>query len=242
MAHRPAARARGAVARRQRETAAPHERGSAVLGRGVRSVVPHLEARARRGGAGAVSRGEDPRPGVAFVRHHPGAVERHHGAVQLLPGQRPRPARVRAGGLATALPREAGRDPAVLLLDGGADGRPDPDGVRRHLPGRPAVHPLRRAGDPAHARAPGRGGQRRHADPGEPVPRAPHPRSALDRRPRRGRRIDPAAATDPPRAARPSRRLPQSARLPRGAAHTDLAVPSQRMGDQRHHGLPPPRA
>src|SRR5206468_204406 len=86
---------------------------------------------------------KNPRAHPVVLHLDPGALERHHGAVELLPREGPRPPRLGAGRLAASLPREARRDAVALLLDGCADGGADPDRLRGRVQGWCAVRAVR---------------------------------------------------------------------------------------------------
>src|SRR5207247_5932983 len=126
VAHGPATDPRGALARRQRQAADADRGGTRLLGRRVRRALQDPHVLSRRGGAGPVAGGQAARPRPAVLHRHPRALQRHHGAVELLPREGPRSPRLGAGRLATDLPREARGDADALVLDGGADDGPDP--------------------------------------------------------------------------------------------------------------------
>src|SRR5207249_4953424 len=107
--------------------------GTRLLGRRVRRALQDPQVLSRRGGAGPVAGGQAARPRPAVLHRHPRALQRHHGAVELLPREGPRSPRLGAGRLATDLPREARGDADALVLDGGADDGADPRRVRRDL-------------------------------------------------------------------------------------------------------------
>src|SRR4029077_19110372 len=217
VADRPAAAPRGALARRLGQAAAARGGGHGVLARRVLGAPPGAAAPPRRSRLGLPACREGARRRAAVLLRDPRAVERHHGALELLFGERPRPARLRSRGLAAALPGVARREAIALVLDGGAHGGAHPHGVWSDLPRRLAVRTLRRPHAGAHAGGSRRRGVRPHAGARERVPGASHPRPAVARRPGGRGWTDPAAARDSAGAARLSRRLPQPARLHRGA-------------------------
>src|SRR6267378_4864947 len=118
MAHRVAADARGAGQRRNRKARPAGGSGWRVLGRRLLDTLPDSQEPARCGGARSADPGEDAGAHSSFLHIHPGALERHYSAVELLSGEGPRPARIRAGRLAAALYRETRRDAAALVVDG----------------------------------------------------------------------------------------------------------------------------
>src|SRR2546429_7057641 len=204
VADRSAAGARGALAGRLGQAGAARRRGHGVLARRVLGSLP---------GAAAPPRGPRPRPpagresargGALVLRRHPRAIERHHRALELLPGEGPRPARLGSGRLAAALLGQARRDAAALVVDGGAHGGAHTHRVWRDLSRRLAVRALRHPHAGADAGAPRRRGLGSHPGARQRVPGTPHPRPALDRRPGSRRWTDPATARVLTGAARPS--------------------------------------
>src|SRR3989441_7748333 len=94
VAHGPATNPRGALARRQRQAADADRGGTRLLGRRVRRALQDPQVLSRRGGVGPVAGGQAPRPPPASVHRHPRALQRDHGAVELLPREGPRSPRL----------------------------------------------------------------------------------------------------------------------------------------------------
>src|SRR5512146_3599995 len=120
----------GARLGRAGEAGGPRPGGRCVLGRGVRRALLHPALLPGGGGARPAARRETAGARAAVVHDDPDPLERHHGAVELLPRQGPGPPRLGAGRLAAALPREARRDAGAFVLDGGAHDRPHSRGLR----------------------------------------------------------------------------------------------------------------
>ena len=92
--------------RRHRQADRPGAGRRRVLGRRVRRPVPDSQSLRGVEELGPLIPARCLGLILLSVHIHPGAVERHHGAVELLPGEGPRPARLRAGRLAATLSRE----------------------------------------------------------------------------------------------------------------------------------------
>src|SRR5207245_9235213 len=131
VADRAATDPRGALARRQRQAADADRGGPRLLGRRVRRALQDPQVLPRRGGAGPPARRETARARAVVVHRDPRAFQRHHGPVELLPREGPRPPRLGARRLAADLPREAGGGAGALVVDGGAPDRADAARVRR---------------------------------------------------------------------------------------------------------------
>src|SRR5437773_11908697 len=241
VAHRAAAAARGTGEGRQRQARHPDHRRRGVLGRRLRGAVLDIAKSAESRGAGTAHSRQDPRADSAFLYLLPGPLERHHGAVELFPREGPRPARLGAGRLAAAVSRQTRRDTTPFVVDGGADGRADPGGLRRRVQEWRAVRAVRRPRDRPDADSTGGAGLRGHAGAGEHLPGAADARSAVDHRAgRRGRR-DPALPGHWPELPGPAVRIPQLLQvgdLPRGA---ELAFLAGGGGAHGGVGYPPAR-
>ena len=165
----------------------------------------------------------------------PAAVEHHHGAVELLPRARSRPARRRAGRLAASCTarscsRRGVNSSWMVVLMAVPMFAAFGVGVRRRLARSRCscsvvVHavPHRAGGDR----------QRDHAAPRERLPRAAHARHPQRDRGARGGRHRAAVPHRAPGAARASGGIPLARGLRHGAAHADVAVPAERVGAAR---------
>ena len=216
------------------------DRGDRVPGGGIRHFVAGGHVLPRCPGDRATARQQDAWHGPARLQRDPAAVEPDRVAVDVLPGARPRHAGGRAGGMGTVLPRQAGGDGDPLVVDGRPARAAAPGGLRPGL-ARGAALPAggrRRTGAAVHHPGDPRHGD--HADPGQRVSRAAHPRHPRpDHRARRRRDgvLRPARRS---RAAGPPGGVPAPGRLHRRAADAVAPAAAERMGPGHDHELAEP--